>query len=378
MSTTTTLEKMAFFVPQKELWNGINKVQKAVAAKSTLPILQGIYLETVKDKGLLLRATDLEISIEYWINVDVTGEGKVVLPAKQFFSIVKELPNQEIEFSCDGENLNTTIKCAKSHFKIKGYDPEEFPSFPEIEDPQEIKLSGYVLRNMINDVIFAKSTDQSQPGLTGVHITLQKESIEMAATNTYKLAYSKYKENITIEDKEIIIPGEALIELNKLTKEEDEIQILVSDSYIKFEFNDIIFISRLIEDKFPKYKNVLPKTYNTRFKVQRTVLLNAVKRVSLIAKLEANNIIFKVNEEGLIVEADSTTSGVAKEFIEVDFEGEEQIIYFDANYMLDALKALSEDVLVIEIIDNMNPLIVKKESDMDNYLYLVMPVRPTN
>ncbi len=368
---------MNLTINQKEFYNGIQIVQRAVSSKSTLPILKGIYLEAKKDKGIKLIANNLEIGIEYWVNADIIEEGSIVLPATELSNVIRELPSANISFNVDTDHYQVKIKCLNSNFTLKGYQADEFPQLPEVEDALKINLSSDKFNRMIEEVKFSTSTDQTQPALTGGLLVLSHENINLVTTNTYRLAYSKMNNKNTLK-KEIksILPGTTLNELNHLIVNEDEnIELLLNDSYIRFTFNDIIFISRLIEGQFPNYKQVLPDKFNSQIKIDRIELLNAVKRASLIARLDSNVISIKITGDEMTITSTSTEYGNAHEVIEVKLEGPEQSIDIDASYLTDVLKILKDEVITLEMIGPLNPLTVKKESNND-YIYLIMPVRP--
>lgn len=367
---------MKFNIFKKDFYQGIQIVQRAVSSKNTLPIITGIYIEAIKDKGLHLMATDLEIGIEYWINTDIIEEGSIVIPANQLTGIVRELPAADIQFEVNEDNYQIKIKCLTSEFVLNGFQAEEFPQLPEVDIPKKFNLPAGKFKEMIQEVKFSTSTDQSQPGLTGGLMVIEDDFIKMVTTNTYRLAYRQLNlDKLGKERMEVIIPANTLNELvNLISDDEENIEVLVNDNYIRFNFNDIILISRLIEGKFPNYRQVMPSDYNTRVKVDRNNLLMAVKRASLIARLESNIISISIDNDVMNINSIKSDSGHAHEEVEIEKEGPEQRINIDAGYLLDVLKALKDEIVVLDLIGPLNPLTVKKESD-DDYVYLIMPVR---
>ncbi|MFW6377236.1 MAG: DNA polymerase III subunit beta [bacterium] len=369
---------MDLTIQQKDFYQGIQIVQKGVSVKNTLPILKGIYLEASKEKGLKLISNNLEIGIEYWINVNVKEEGKIVISASELSNIIRELPSAEVSLKVDMNKYQVYIECLHSKFELKAFNAEEFPQLPELENALNVKLNAKSFKRMINEVKFSTSNDQTQPALTGSLFIIDNKKINLVATNTYRLAYSNMINNNSIEDDiSVILPGSALNELYQLIEsdEDNDIELLINNSYIRFKFNDIIFITRLIEGKFPNYKQVLPKEYNSLLKIDRVNFLNAVKRVSLIAKLDSNVISLNINQDKMIIKSSSSEYGNAEEIIEIELEGPEQNIDIDASYLIDVLKVLDEEIVHMEMIGPLNPLTIKKDSE-DNYIYLIMPVRP--
>ncbi|MEJ6951940.1 DNA polymerase III subunit beta [Natronospora cellulosivora (SeqCode)] len=369
---------MDLIINQKEFYQGIQIVQKAVSSKNTLPILKGIYLEANKEKGLKLIANNLEIGIEYWTNANVKEEGVIVIPANELTNIIRELPSGEVSLTVNKDNYMVNIECLNSKFVLKAYDAEEFPQLPEVDNALKVNVKANKFHRMINEVKFSTSNDQTQPALTGALFILDDEDINLVATNTYRLAFSNMKNDQEInENLSVILPGSTLNELYQLleTDEDNNIELLLNDSYVRFTFNNIIFISRLIEGKFPNYKQVLPTEFNSSLKIDRVDFLNAVKRVSLIARLDSNVISLNINQDKMLIKSNSSEYGNAEEFIEVELNGPEQNIDIDASYLIDVLKVLDEEIIHMEMIGPLNPLTIRKDNE-SNFIYLIMPVRP--
>jgi len=367
---------MKFKIEQKDLYEGIQIVQKAVANKQTMPILTGIYLEAKKDKGLHLIGTDLELGIEHYINADIKEEGSIVIPANSFTQLVRELPKEKINFDVDLDNYQINLSCSNSKFNLKGYDPDEYPQLPEINVPENFTLATEDLKKLIREVEFSTSNDETQPALTGSLFNINENEIIMVSTNTYRLAYSRMETDFNFENKEeieIILPSKTLNELTRLLDGE-EVEIFVDSNYIKFNFQDITIISRLIEGKFPNYRQVMPDKYNTKVFVDKKPLQNAVKRASLIAKMDSNVLNLKIKDNKLIINSANSEQGYAHEEINIDVEGPDQKITIDAGYLLDVLKIIDDDKVTLELIGPLNPFTLKKV-DNDNYIYLIMPVR---
>jgi len=365
---------LKFKVNQKDLYNGLNIVRQAVATSKTLPILTGVHIKAVSNNGLILKATDLELGIEYRIMADIEKEGSIVLPASQLLNIVRELPDEEIYFNLNTDKWQAEIKCLSSLFKINGYDPDEFPNLPEVNKNAEFNFPAVKLKNMIEKVIISTSSDETQPVLTGALFVIKPEEVRMISTNTYRLSYieADMKTNID-KNVEVILPGSTLQELNSLLKEEGSAEIVIDENYVKFKFNGIVFISRLIEGEFPNYELVIPDEFNSEFYADLSRLYKAVKRASLIARLDANIIKLKAVNNMLEIDSIEGNSGYAHEEVKIEMNGNEQNINIDAGYLLDVLKVLDEEEVKFEMIGPLNPLVIK--SEQDKFIYLIMPVR---
>ncbi|MCF8001520.1 MAG: DNA polymerase III subunit beta [Halanaerobiales bacterium] len=369
---------MNFNIEKKDFYQGLNITHRACASSNTMPILKGILIEAKKDKGLHLMGTDLEIGIENWVPANVKKEGKIVLPANQLRNIIRELPNEEIDFDVDLERYRANINCLNSQFTINGYNPEEYPQLPDVNIPTELEIPSAKLKKIISEVEFSTSSDQTQPVLTGALMVLENDQIKMVSTNKYRLAYSKIENKNDIDEKlEIIIPGATIKEISSLLEEEGTVNMKVNENYASFDFNDIIVVSRLIEGKFPNFEQVIPDEKNTTITVNTDYLQSAVKRASLIAKLDSNIVSLKSKDNSLIIESEDSDSGSAHEEVPITLEGENHKISIDASYLLDVLKVLEEEKVKLDLIGSLNPLVLKKEAS-DDYIYLIMPIRPGN
>ncbi|MFW6268541.1 MAG: DNA polymerase III subunit beta [Bacillota bacterium] len=367
---------MEFTINQKEMHQAIQIVQKAVASKQTMPILTGILIKTEDNNKLTFTATDMEIGIEHRITANIIENGAIVIPANYITNLVRELPDDKINFKADSEKFQAKIECLNSSFKLNGYDPKEFPQLPAVKTPSKFNLPTSTLKKQIKEIEFSTSNDETQPTLTGAYFSITDNNMTMVATNTYRLAYSKKNIDINInpdEKIEVILPGKTLNELNRLLNGENT-EILINSNYAKFQFENVTIISRLIEGKFPNYQQVMPNNFNTYLKVDKNTLNKAVKRASYIASINSNTIILKAENNKLVIDTANTEKGHAHEEIPIEKEGPDQQININAGYLLDGLKVLEDDEINIAMIDEINPLTVQKP-DNDNYLYLIMPIR---
>lgn len=367
---------MNFSIAQKKLYTGVQKVKNAVSKKNTLPIISGILIESTEENNLHLIGTDLEMGIETWVDADIKESGSIVIPATQFFDIIRELPAKTIYFEIDEESYRAKINCGVSQFNIRGFNPEEFPQLPEVNNPVEITIPGSKLYRMVRETEFCTAKDESQPALTGALMVLREDIIRMVSTNTYRLACCEMEINPGVKEKiEVILPGKTLQELKNLLAEKGEAEVYLGSSYAKFRFENVIIISRLIDGTFPNYNQVIPSEYNTTVKVKADELKQAVKRASLIARLDANIISLETEEEKMTVDSINSEQGHAHEKLDIVCEGPEQNINIDAGYLLDILKILDKKELELNLIGPLNPLTICLQ-DERKYIYLIMPVRP--
>ncbi|WP_027340501.1 DNA polymerase III subunit beta [Halonatronum saccharophilum] len=358
---------------QKGFYQGINIVRKAVASNRTLPILSSILIKAESGRIKLI-ATDLEVGIESFVEGKVLEEGSVLLPANYLANIIKELPREKIKLELDSSKTKVSIKCRGSHFSINAGSPDDFPLLPEVKGALRLKVKQGKLKEMIDSVDFAVSQDQTKPFLAGGLLMVEDGEVRFIATDTYRLAY-KYN---VIEDKgvsaEAIIPRKSMNELSKLLADlEDEVEVAITQSQVLFEFSGIVVVSRLIEGQFPNYKHVIPNTSKTQVSLKKGELLKAVKRAALLARQDDNIIKLSFSPKELVITAKAPQVGKAYEKVKISLKGEEAQIAFNVNYLIDSLKVVAEQEVIIELSGPLAPGVVKTKKE--DYISVIMPVR---
>lgn len=354
------------------LLNGINIVQKAVPSKTTLPILEGILLEA-KNGKLKITGTDLEIGIETTINVDVILPGRIVISSRILGEIVRKLPDSDIELELKDNNI-INIKCEKSHFKINGLTPDEFPELPQVKKENGIVLCQNKLKEMIRQTIFSISTDEIRPILTGVLFEAIGDKISMVALDGFRMAVKSYG-IINDASFKAVIPGKSLSEIGKILEDTDEsVYIYFSKNQILVQIQDTIVISRLLEGEFINYKQIIPSDYKIKIVVETEKLIESCERAALFARDSSNNMIkFEINEDIMSIKSNSQNGDVQEE-IKIDKQGEDIEIAFNAKYFMDVLKVIDSKSITIEFTTNISPSILRP-SDDNCYLYLILPTR---
>ncbi|MBM7624300.1 DNA polymerase III subunit beta [Sporohalobacter salinus] len=365
---------MQIKIDKNDFYDGIQTVRKAISSKSTLPILSGILIKT-QEEELKLVGTDLELGIECKVNANIIKDGSIVLPANYLANIIRELPNKELNLELKEDN-KVEISCGSSEFKIHGSPADEYPLLPEVNSDTEYNLSQETFQKMIDRIKFATSDDESRPFLTGGLLSIDNKNLKLVATDSYRLAYTQLELENDLEKQEIIIPSKTLDELSKLLTSEDDIRLLIADNQILFEFSGIVIISRLIEGQFPNYKQVIPNNHETEVKLERKKLLNSAKRAALVARNNSNIIKTKFHDNKLIIESNAPEVGQAYEELSTSQQGDNTEIAFNANYLIDVLKVIDEEEILIELSGELSPGVIK-EVDNDNYIHVIMPVRST-
>lgn len=374
---------MEFSIKRDYFITQLNDTLKAISPRTTLPILTGIKIEATNE-GVVLTGSDSEISIEITIPNQVDGEGivevkepgSVVLPGRFFVDIIKKLPGKDVKLSTN-EQFQTLITSGHSEFNLSGLDPDQYPLLPQVSSDDALQLPIKVLKNIIAQTNFAVSTSETRPVLTGVNWLIQENELICTATDSHRLAVRKLKLEEEIEDKNVIIPGKALAELNKImTENEEHIDIFFASNQVLFRVGHINFISRLLEGHYPDTSRLFPENYEIKLGLDNNDFYHAIDRASLLAREGGNNVI-KLSTGDALVELSSTSPeiGTVKEEVTAqDVEGGNLKISFNSKYMMDALKAIDNDEVEVEFFGTMKPFILKPKDD-DTVTQLILPIR---
>ncbi|EJG1258975.1 DNA polymerase III subunit beta [Staphylococcus pseudintermedius] len=374
---------MEFSIQRDYFITQLNDTLKAISPRATLPILTGIKIDATNE-GIVLTGSDSEISIEITIPNQVDGQeiinvvepGSVVLPGRFFVDIIKKLPGKEVKLSTN-EQFQTLITSAHSEFNLSGLDPDQYPLLPQVSSDDALQLPVKVLKNIIAQTNFAVSTSETRPVLTGVNWLIQQNELLCTATDSHRLAVRKLKLEEEIEDKNVIIPGKALAELNKImTDSEDHIDIFFASNQVLFRVGNVNFISRLLEGHYPDTSRLFPENYEIKLGLNNSDFYHAIDRASLLAREGGNNVI-KLSTGDTQIELSSTSPeiGTVKEEVTAnDVEGGNLKISFNSKYMMDALKAIDNEEVEVEFFGTMKPFILKPKDD-DSVTQLILPIR---
>ncbi len=376
---------MKFEIMRDSLLEGLNDVMKAVSSKTTIPILTGLKLE-VTDKGLFIIGSDSDITIQTFIPMEKNGEqvirvveaGTIVLQAKMFNEIVRKLPTNDVVIEVTN-HFQTNIRSGKTEFNLIGLDASEYPLLPQLEEDRQFFIPSDLLKSIIKETVFAVSTSESRPVLTGVNWVVKDGELNCVATDSHRLAKRKTTlKDLPAEDYSVVIPGKSLNELYKILEEtSSEVAIVMTQQQILFKTENVLFYSRLLEGNYPDTSRLIPNEYKTTIIVNGKSLLQAIDRASLLAREERNNVVrFSTIDQGYVeVSSNSPEIGKVEEQIQAEtIDGEDLKISFSAKYMMDALKAIDGQDVKILFTGAMRPFVLKSVHD-DSILQLILPVR---
>ena len=362
---------MKLSINQSEFLNALVIVQKGITTRSTIPVLAGIYVRAKGDE-VTFQTTDLELSIQYTTTALVEEEGEAVFPGKLIVDIVKNLPDAAVHV--ESSAYDAIVSCESSSFSIKCLNPADFPGFPEVLPEQQITVPFDAFSTMARKVCRVVSRDESRVILTGVYIAAEDGMLKMVATDSYRLAMTEMSLEGQSSDFNAVIAGSFVSDLAGLPKTGDNITLSLAENQIIVSYAGTVFVNRRIEGRFPNYKQLLPKSYETRCLVDRKALASAVKRASLLEHA-GSQVRVSINVPSQTIQLTTNQdAGSTQEIVRAEIEGNDVEIGFNSHYMSEGLTAMESSTVSLEIQGPLKPGIMKGDGD-ENYLYLVMPVR---
>jgi len=368
---------MKIICDKDKIIKALNSVTKAVASKTTMPILEGILIQT-NDKEVKLTTYDLEIGIEYIIEAQVEEEGATVVNAIMFSEIIRKLPDTEIKIYINDKNL-LVIECEGSLYKLATMNPNEFPELPQISVENTIELEQNALKEMIRKTIFAVSTEENRPIFTGCLFEVVDNKLNLVAVDGFRLAWkSKYLQTKT-NNFSAVIPGRTLNEINKIMLDSFEnIKIGIAKNQALFEMENCKIVTRLLDGEFLNYSNVIPSMWDTRIRVTKSNMQNCFERISLISSSsieKEKKYPVKVSIDiGKVIISCTNQTGDAKEEMYVSTEGKNLEAGFNPKYFLDAFRAIDDEEVFIDFGTSISPCIIRPVDDGD-YIYMILPIR---
>ena len=368
---------MKIVCEKDKILKALNSVTKAVASKTTMPILEGILIQT-NDKEVKLTTYDLEIGIEYIIDADIKEQGATVVNAIMFSEIIRKLPDTEINISLNEKNL-LVIECEGSLYKLATMNPEEFPELPQITVENSIEIEQNTLKEMIRKTIFAVSSEENRPIFTGCLFEIKNNKLNVVAVDGFRLAWkSKFLQNNS-NDFTAVIPGRTLNEVNKIILDSfDSVKIGVAKNQALFEMENCKLVTRLLDGEFLNYSSVIPENWETRVRVNRNNIQNCFERISLISASsieKEKKYPVKVSIDiGKVTISCTNQTGDAKEEMYVATEGQNLEAGFNPKYFLDALRAIDDEEINIDFGTSISPCIIRPVDEGD-YIYMILPIR---
>ena len=367
---------------QENLTKGLGIVGRAVATRSTLPVLSNILLSTDGSR-LKLAATNLEVGINCWVGAKVELEGAITVPARLLSDFVNSLPAERIDLELDNRTRSLNLSCGRYTANIKGIDAQEFPIILTPEEDHRIRLDPDLLRRMIDQVAFTAASDESRPVLTGVLIEADTNQLTFAAADGYRLSVRSVDlERGPEQPTKVIVPARALQELRRISGElQDPIEMVIAAdrNQVFFHLENIDLVSQLIEGAFPDFRRVIPTSHNTRVTINSDDFGKAVRMAFIFARDAANVVRLQVVSNGedeigkLIVSATSSEHGDSISELECTVEGDSLEVGFNARYFIEALNIVDAAQVTLAMRDANSSAVLRMVGG-DDYVHVIMPM----
>ncbi|MBO46646.1 MAG: DNA polymerase III subunit beta [Planctomycetes bacterium] len=382
---------MKFKINRDHFSSGLQLVSSVVGARKTMPILQNVLLEAEEGK-VSLTTTNLDLGARCSVKAEVSESGTVTLPVKELGNIIRQLADMEVNVET-GTEPKATITTRGSVFNVMGMESKEFPPLPALEGQREFDLDRTELIQMLKNVSYAQSVNEERYMLKGVYFFLEEEELSLVATDGRRLALTgRALKTKTSKGGEFILPASSVAELERMPDLGQTICVSFTDRQVAFEMkvgvakseeedatkgfvDSIYLVSKVVEGKYPNYKQVIPKDSFNHSEVERELLQECVTRAALVSD---EKVTFRIKANELKITGQSVL-GDACESMAIEYEGEDATVSFNPRFLLDPLKALTKDKIIFEFRDDMSPGVFRtdgpKEGDHLSFLCVVMPIR---
>ncbi len=365
------------------LSNGLQQVMNLVGSRQTMPILKNVLIDA-SDGEVSLITTNLDLGMRCTIKAEILEPGSITLPVRKLASIVRELPNIEVNIETSLNHV-TKITSGGSTFRMVGIGREEFPSLPVFDDQFAFTLKQDMLSNMLRSVSYAQSSDENRHVLNGVFFVFQSNTIKLAATDGRRLAVSTAQlDSENDQSGSLILPAKTVAELERLLSYDGSVRILFNDRQAAFEVETgqsgeeqgmvkgIYLVTKIVEGKYPDYQQVIPKQAEHRVKLERGMLLECVNRAALVVSEKQFQVKLRITENLLEISGESQEFGESHESMAIAYDGPEVQVAFNPRFMMEPLKALTSDEVFFEFKDELSPGVFKT---MDQFICVIMPLR---
>lgn len=372
---------MKFVVSSKALLQQLSAINGVIASNPVVPILENFLCE-VENGKLTVTASDLQTSIITELEVDGNESGSIAVPARILIDTLRNLPEQPVTFTIDEASYNIEIQSENGQYRLSGENATDFPKIPIVEEGHSVQVPADVLASAISNTIFATSTDELRPAMTGIFLNLNGSDSTFVATDGHRLIRYRRSDVSSGAKASIIVPRKSLNLLkSSLPSDNAPVTMQFNSSNIFFKFNNFRMICRLIDERYPDYENVIPQDNNNRMVINRLDFLSSLKRIAIYANKTTHQVRLKINGGQLNISAeDLDYSNEANEKLPCEHEGSDIEIGFNARFLIEMLNNIdSDEVALMLSAPNRAGLIMPKENnDNEDVLMLVMPVMLNN
>jgi DNA polymerase-3 subunit beta len=374
---------MKLSVSRDEMQEKLSNIQNIVEKRNTMPILSHFLLDAGKKDSYIV-ATDIETALKEPLDAKVEEEGKLCIPARKLFEIVREMEGDLSFETVDEQWLR--VRAGMSNFRLACLSPSEFPAWPVLEDVEDITIDASTLMEMIEKTIYSAGESDTRYTLNGLlfHAKPEDKSLSIVGTDGHRLALIIRQMDSNMKgEKKIIVPRKAVSELRRfLDKEIEKVNISIGEKHLLFNVSPassalgggVQFLTRLIEGTYPSYENVIPQANEKKILIGRDIFTKVLRRVSVMSRERASAVRFDIGEDKLVVSSSSPDLGEATEEVPIEYKGDKLSLGFNARYVIDAFGVMRSERVILELQDPLSPVLVKEEGD-ESYRCVLMPMR---
>ena len=361
------------FTCSKDVWaRGVGAVQNAVGSPISNPMVENIFLEC-KGSEALFMATNLNLSIQCRCEVSVEEEGCIALPTKVITGLVRDLPDGDVSFTCKGTSVE--IAAASFNGKLMGQPADQFPPFIEVDEGFDVTMDAQKFKKTVRWTIFATTVEKSRFELDGLKWVFEKDNVKVIATDGRRLAFME-QPWVPGGEGTCLIPSKTLHEALSSLPDTGELTLRVGERKAMIRSGDVTMSSNLLVDNFPPYDRIIPKENLISAVISREDLLASVRRSANLANLDTNMITLSLSQGRLSAVGErQEVGGVGIDEIDIDYDGDDLKVYYNYRFLVDVLKVLDVEEITIELWDATRPGVVRPKGE-ENYLYVIMPMRP--
>ena len=369
---------MRFVILKDNLNKALSIVGKGLSLKPQLPILSHILFKS-QNNQLQLFSTNLELGIIYNTAAKIEKEGEVAVPGKLLTEFVNSIVTDKIEVQLDGNGLKVTSDKTKATLAVG--NPADFPPFPPYSNPDK-KLEYKKIKDAILRTVFAASTDEGRPVLTGVKTQIIEGKLLLSSTDGYRLSKEEVELSGKTDQMEAVLPAQSLTEMVRIAQEVDAEQVGISvienKNQVVFDLPNTKIFTRLIDGEFPNVDKIIPEKYKTRVVIDKDLFLQTVKTASIFARGSANIVKLKIEKSGIIISANTPAVGEEESTIDAKVEGDEMEIAFNFRFLIEFLNNFPGQNVVFESEGPLNPGVFRSDKKDSSFLHIIMPVRVQN
>lgn len=365
---------MKITIARAECQQKLSDIQSVVERKGTLPILSHFLLVAGK-KGVSITATDLETAIREPLEAAVTGEGKLCIPARKLFEMVREVEGDILIESEDSQWIR--VKSGATSFRLACLPPEDYPAWPDLGASERVEIEGATLARMIEKTVYSAGESDSRYTLNGIlfHMNSPEGMLTVVGTDGHRMAViSTPLEGAPAGEKKLVVQRKAAAELRKFLQPDEKVTVFLGKNHILFKAGEVEFLTRLIEGTYPNYLQVIPTSHEKKLLLDKDAFMKALRRVSIMSRERSNAIRIDAEDGMLKLFSSNPDLGEAADEVPADYRGEALSLGFNAKYLIEALGAMETERIRIELQDPLSPTLLKPEGEED-YKCVIMPMR---